>query len=58
MNRSDTSKLRITLDYKEDLENLNLIFKKLKNNYKFCYSDILKLFLKEPEIFNYEKNKI
>lgn len=58
LNRPDTSKLRITLDYKEDLENLNLIFKKLKNNYKFCYSDILKLFLKEPEIFNYEKNKI
>ncbi len=43
-------KIRLTLDYKEDLIQLNRIFSGLKNKKDFNLSDILKFLKKRPDI--------
>lgn len=45
---NNSKKIRLTLDYQEDLDLANLIFQELGNN--FGLQDIVKLFNKKPEI--------
>lgn len=44
----NAKKIRLTLDYQEDLDLANVIFKELGND--FCLEDIVKLFNKKPKL--------
>lgn len=52
----DTKKIRLTLDYQEDLDLANLIFKELGNN--FDSKDIVKLFNEKPQLAEMTKELV
>lgn len=52
VNKLDYSKLRVTLDYKNDLKNLNKILSILKFNYFCSLNDLLKVYKNCPKLFS------
>ncbi len=50
-NKIDFKKIRITLDYKKDLKNLNIIFEKLNFDTYASLTKIIKVFKKNPDLF-------
>mgnify|MGYP001317951177 FL=1 len=50
-NKKDFSHIRLTVDEKVDLELLNLIYKNFQPNIHFTFQDIIKLYIKKPELF-------
>lgn len=49
-NNSDLSKIRLTLDYEEDLQLIKIIFKELSNVETFSLDDVLNLLKQKPEL--------
>ena len=51
VNKTNLSNIRLTIDYKKDLDNVCLIYKKIKNNF-FLLEDLIKLMNKNNKIKN------
>ena len=50
--KKNFSFLRLTVDEKIDLEMINDIYKKLKSKYDFTFEELIKLYNKNPNLFN------
>ena len=51
LNNFDASKIRVTIDYRNDLKKLNYMFKQLRYDYNFCFDDMMLILKKMKNVY-------